>query len=140
VDFAGYCKCLTESTVYNLVTLLAFAYCIVLSNSQQCPDCVILHTIFHKNGVILHACSFFTILQFCNLQCNFTCNFTILHACNFTCSCRKNFVPHHRKIGVIWCNVKPFNIIVNSEILLNLIRKMIYWTNQLKLCFCFCIG
>jgi len=54
--------------------------------------------------------------------------------------CRKNFVPHHQNIGVIWCNFKRFNTILNIENLLNLIRKMKYLTDQFQLCFCFCIG
>jgi len=33
-----------------------------------------------------------------------------------------------------------FNTIPNSEILLNLIRKMKYLTDQFQLCFYFCIG
>jgi len=37
-------------------------------------------------------------------------------------------------------NFKRFNTIPNSEILLNLIRKMKYLTDQFQLCFCFCIG
>ena len=47
--------------------------------------------------------------------------------------CKKNFVPHHREIGAISCNFKRINTILNSEILLNLIRKMKYVTE--KLCF-----
>jgi len=35
-------------------------------------------------------------------------------------------VSHHRKIVVIWCNFKCVNNILNSEILLNLMRKMKY--------------
>ena len=54
--------------------------------------------------------------------------------------CRKNFLPPHRKIGVIWINFKRFNTIPNSEILLNLIRKMKYFTDQFQLCFFFRIG
>jgi len=42
--------------------------------------------------------------------------------------CRKNFVPHYRKIGAIWCNFKRFDTILNSEVLLNLIRKITYLT------------
>jgi len=38
--------------------------------------------------------------------------------------CRKNVVPLQQKILVIWCNYKRFNTIVNSKILLNLIRKI----------------
>jgi len=41
-----------------------------------------------------------------------------------------------KKLG----NFKRFTIISNSEILLNLIRKMKYLTDQFQLCFCFCIG
>jgi len=48
--------------------------------------------------------------------------------------CRKKFVPHH-----YWCNFKRFNTILNSEILLNLIHKMKYLTDQFQLCFCFCV-
>ena len=37
-------------------------------------------------------------------------------------------------------NFRRFNTILNSEMLLNLIRKMKYLTDQFQLCFCFCIG
>ena len=37
-------------------------------------------------------------------------------------------------------NSKRFNTIPNSEILLNLVRKMKYLTDQFQLCFSFCIG
>jgi len=47
--------------------------------------------------------------------------------------CRKNFVPHHRKILVIWCNFKRFNAILNSIILMNLICKMKYLTDKFQL-------
>jgi len=50
---------------------------------------------------------------------------------------RKKFVPHHQKN---WCNFKFIGIILNSEILLNLVRKMKYLTDKFQLCFCFCIG
>ena len=52
----------------------------------------------------------------------------------------KNFVPHHREIGAIWCNFKRFNTILNSEILLNFLHKMIYVTDKFKLCFCFALA
>jgi len=39
-----------------------------------------------------------------------------------------------------WCNLKLFNTIQNSEILLNLIRKVKCLTDQYQLCFCFCTG
>jgi len=39
-----------------------------------------------------------------------------------------------------WCNFNRFNTIPNGEILLNLIRKMKYLTDQFQLRFCFCIG
>ena len=39
-----------------------------------------------------------------------------------------------------WWNYKRFNTILNSGILLNVIRKMKYLTYQLLLRFCFCIG
>jgi len=48
--------------------------------------------------------------------------------------CRKN-VPLHRKIILIWCNFNRFNIILNSKILLNLMRKMKYLTDELQLVF-----
>ena len=38
------------------------------------------------------------------------------------------------------CIFKRFNTMPYSEILLNLIRKMKYLTDQFQLCFCFCIG
>ena len=37
-------------------------------------------------------------------------------------------------------NFKRFNTILNREVLLNLIHKMKYLTDQFQLCFCFCIG
>ena len=39
-----------------------------------------------------------------------------------------------------WCNFKRLNTILNSEIFLNLIRKMKCLTDELQFCFCFCIG
>jgi len=39
-----------------------------------------------------------------------------------------------------WCNFKRFNTILKSEILLNLVHKIKYFTDQFQLCFCFCIG
>ena len=47
----------------------------------------------------------------------------------FTDACRKILIPE-----------EGFNTIPISEILLNLIRKMKYVTDQFQLCFCFCIG
>jgi len=38
------------------------------------------------------------------------------------------------------CNFKRFNAILNSEILLNLGRKIKYLKDQFQLRFCFCIG
>jgi len=52
----------------------------------------------------------------------------------------KNVVSLHRKILLIWCNFKRFNTILNSEILLNLIRKMKYLTGQLHLLFVFALA
>jgi len=54
--------------------------------------------------------------------------------------CRKLFVPRHRKIDVIWCNFKRFNTILNSEILLILIRKMKYVADQFQWCICFALA
>jgi len=48
-------------------------------------------------------------------------------------------VPHHRIIVVILCNFKRFNNILNSEILLNLIRHMKYLTDLFQLCFLFAL-
>jgi len=53
---------------------------------------------------------------------------------------RKNVAPHHHKVGAIWCNFKRFYTILNCDILLNLIRKPKYLTDQFQLCFCFCIS
>jgi len=39
-----------------------------------------------------------------------------------------------------WCNLKRFNTILKSEILLNLIHKMKYFTDQFQLCLWFCTG
>jgi len=39
-----------------------------------------------------------------------------------------------------WCNFERLNTILDSEILLNLIRIMKYLADQIQLCFCFCIG
>ena len=44
--------------------------------------------------------------------------------------CRKMVVPVHRKILVIWRNYKRFNTILNSKILLNLMRKIEYLIDQ----------
>jgi len=54
--------------------------------------------------------------------------------------CTKNFVPHHRKIVVIRYNYKRFDNILNSEILLSLIRKIKYLTDQFQLCFHFALA
>jgi len=53
---------------------------------------------------------------------------------------RKNFVPHHRKIVVIQCDLKRVNNILNREILLNLTRKIKYLTDQFQLCFLFALA
>ena len=39
-----------------------------------------------------------------------------------------------------WCNFKRINTFLNSQILLNLIHKMKYLTDQFQLCFRVCIG
>jgi len=49
-------------------------------------------------------------------------------------------VPLFSVIVVIQCNFKRFNNILNSEILLNLIRKMKYFTDQIQLCFLFALA
>jgi len=49
--------------------------------------------------------------------------------------CRKNVVPLHRKILLICCNFKRFNTILNGKILLNLMRKLKYLTDQLQMVF-----
>jgi len=54
--------------------------------------------------------------------------------------CRENFVQHYRKIVVIRCNFKHFNNILHSEILLILIRKMKYLTDQFQLSFHFALA
>jgi len=54
--------------------------------------------------------------------------------------CRKNVVPLHRKIILIWCNFKRFNTILNSKLFLNLIPKMKYLTDQLQLVFVFALA
>ena len=38
-----------------------------------------------------------------------------------------------------WCNFERFNTLPNSKILLKLISKMKYLTDQFQTCFCFCI-
>jgi len=48
--------------------------------------------------------------------------------------CRENVVPLHRKFLLIWCHFNRFNTILNSKILLILIRKMKYLTDQPALC------
>jgi len=50
--------------------------------------------------------------------------------------CRKEFVLPIKN----WCNFKRFTTILNSEILLNLICKTKFLTDQFQLCFCFFIG
>jgi len=47
---------------------------------------------------------------------------------------------HSIEIFFIWCNVKRFSTILNSKILLNLIRKMKYLTDQLQLVFVFALA
>jgi len=54
--------------------------------------------------------------------------------------CRKNVVQLHRKIILIWCNFKRFDTVLNSKMLLNLIRKMKYLTGQLQLVFVFALA
>jgi len=49
---------------------------------------------------------------------------------------RKKLVPHIKN----WCNLKRFNTILKREILLNLIHKIKYFTDQFQLYFCFCTG
>jgi len=49
-------------------------------------------------------------------------------------------VPHHRKILLIWCNFKRFNTMLNSKILLNLIRKMKHLVDQLQQVFVFALA
>jgi len=39
-----------------------------------------------------------------------------------------------------WCNFQRFNTILHSEILLNLVRKLNYFTGQIQLRFSFCTG
>jgi len=46
-------------------------------------------------------------------------------------------VPHHQN----FCDISNiFNTILNSEILLNLIRKIKYLTDLFQLCFCFALA
>jgi len=53
------------------------------------------------------------------------------------CLCVGKSSCHTLKISVISSVLTPSK---NSEILLILIRKMKYLTDQYQLCFCFCIG
>jgi len=53
------------------------------------------------------------------------------------CLCVGKSSCHTLKINVISSVLTPSK---NSEILLILIRKMKYLTDQYQLCFCFCIG
>ena len=46
----------------------------------------------------------------------------------------------HATPSKLSCNFKRFNTILNSEIVLNLIGKIKYLTDQFQLCFCFYIG
>jgi len=55
---------------------------------------------------------------------------------NTACLRERKFSCHTTKN---WCNFKRFNTILNSEILLNLIRKMKYLTDEFQFRFCFCI-
>jgi len=123
------------------------------------------NTIFYKNGVIFHACvhgrwkdfsqdatgrffqKFFygggrkvVKFAFCHSKprkqpflpkFSNSCPPSDTHACAGKSSCHtiKN-----------WCNFERFNTILNSEIVLYLIRKMKYLTDQFQWCFCFCIG
>jgi len=54
--------------------------------------------------------------------------------------CRKNVVPLHRKILLIWFNFKRFNTILNRKILLNLIRKIKNLTDQFQPVFVFALA
>jgi len=54
--------------------------------------------------------------------------------------CRKNVVPLHRRILLILCNFKRFNTMLYRKILLNLIRKVKYLTDQLQLVFVFALA
>jgi len=50
--------------------------------------------------------------------------------------CRKSSCHTIKNLGIF----KRFNTIPNREILLNLMRKMKYLTDQFQLCFYICIG
>ena len=126
------------------------------------PDCVI-QLIFHKNSVILHACvhgrrkEFFQVRPLVDISKCFATGgqkwwnlFFGLRKHHF---CWDFQIPAPLPTPICLCvgnvratplknlgNFKRFNTIPNSEILLNLIRKMKYLTDQFQLCFCVCIG
>ena len=68
---------------------------------------------------------------------DFCWNFKLLPPFRHPCVCVEKSSCHTIKNG---CYFKRFNTILNSEILLNLMRKMKYLTDQFQLCFCFCVG
>jgi len=131
---------------------------------EQCCQMVKYNTIFHKNGVILHACVHGRrkecfqggpIVDFSN---SFSRGATSSEMCflpfetkitafllKFSNSCPyRHLCLYVGKVRATssktWGNFKRFNIILNSEILLNLLRKMKYSTDKFQLCFVFAVA
>ena len=143
------------------VALLRLAYRIGVV--EQCCRMVQHNTIFYN--VILHACvhgrrkdlfqggalvdfskSFFRgdesgEICFLPLETNKTAFFAevfkLLPSSRHPCLCAGKSSCHTIQN---WCNLKRFNTILNCKILLNLVDKMKYLTDQFQLCFRFCIG
>jgi len=147
------------------VTLLWIAYRIGVV--EQCCQMGKYNTIFHKNGVILHACVHGRRKEF--LQggplVDFSKSFSWVGQkwwnLFFTTRNYENSIfcwnfqipaplptPKCLRVGNVRAtplnnlgNFKRFNTVPNSEIIiLNLIRNMKYVTDQFQLCFWFCIG
>jgi len=127
------------------------------------PDGVIQHVFFTKNGVILHAFVHGRRKDFSRGGHKWIFPNVFLRGVKsgkiwfYPLETKKTaflaeiskFISYFRHrclcVGKIratpfGCNFKRFNTISNSEILLNLKRKLKYFTDEFQLCFCFCIG
>jgi len=102
--------------ICNLTENLA-GFCKCVAEHEH--NLVTLPGIAYRIGVIKQCCH---MVQFCMLVC------------------KKNLVQHYRKIVVIRRDFKRLNNILNSEILVNLIRKMKYLTDQFQFCFIFALA
>ena len=157
MNFAGFRNCLAEYTVQSLSPCYGLITALVLLNSvaKWCNT-----TQFFTK--ILHACvhgrrnEFFQGGPLVDFSKSFSTGdqkwwnlvFTTRYKEN-SIFCWKFKIPGPLPTPICLCvgnvratplknlsNFKRFNTIPNSEILLNLIRKMKYLTNQFQLCFC----